>query len=206
MASLLYEHTTIIPLAYKSEKERRAINAVLYKKRIQTILRKKDTGTKCQLISNILEILRLVRRNQKFPELQNVRIVDGRSEIYDGKWVEIKMADLINDTFIMLQSQCSRARLPIEDLIIMSGDDITSLLQRSDPLYLSKHLDSFVNDDYGYNWEGEHLLDRDELVPHIIQCLTFEHRSPQVDSDKNFDHERDAKKCDAEKCETGECK
>lgn len=158
---------------YKSKADSSAITKVLYKKRIQSIMRKKDTGAKYQLIANVIELLRLVRINSKHPELRNLRIVDGLvAECWCDEWREMKMTDLLSDIFTMLLNQCLRARASLSELSSLDSKQLEQRMYLDDPLRMVKHLDSFVNRDQGYNWGGERLLDRDEMSEHIIQTLT----------------------------------
>jgi hypothetical protein len=166
------------PLPYKGKKESSVIKKILYKKRVRCILRKRDNGTKSQLISNILELLRFVRKNHKHPELQNVRIVDDKAEYFDKKWHEVKTHTLVVDAFVMLQEHCIRARTPLSELVSREKKEIDIMIKREDPLQMIKHLDSFVNNDDGYNWEGERLLERDEMIPHVIAMLTLVSTTP----------------------------
>jgi hypothetical protein len=157
-------------LSYGSNLEKKAIDKILNKKHLKEIIGSPVNYNQDALVNLILEIYKKIRQGN----LLNISIKNNKVAYYDKVWKKCTLDSILTQEFEMLYNQCKKIQSPLNVLFSLPEKERHELCKKEDPLRVVKHLNCFINNDMGYNWGGDMLLDRKSISSHIIKFVEIQ--------------------------------
>lgn len=162
-------------LSYSSAEKKEAVAAILtapYLTRMLDNGRPGEDGEprsmESRLTHTLAEIFIEIYKNKARPSLHIARIPEpGHSVLLyiDGAWVKRPSEEVARDFYCMLQDSFGRVLRPVE--YYMGCDKMLE----DDPMQIMKHLDSFINNDAGYNWGGKKHVSPVDMLARLEWAL-----------------------------------